>query len=484
MYCLVIDNTFVQCRDTSLFVVWGYKCVVPPRQRPTMSYEINTFITLPDHSMSCSGATKVLERDNTVRTTMAFDNLKSKLDDAREGTGGSNDYEELPRVKLTPEVALGGTIVDVGFTGDVEDEQNIRGGSGYGGDFVFTLENPELITGTLFEALGREDAEGRLIKNIDSSYYPFNVDRYNGAPTRDFRAVPDDWEDSSHVGEMVKNLDGEYQPVGIEAYGTEFPGQPTTFEESLTDYDRIEVFIGGQAGRMMMTAIDTTLSRSAYYDDEDRLVPGLVEYPRDYGTNDWNPNDGSLYPRAIRSPVLHPELEGEEIALFLHFGDMDIEGDDEEDDSESDSDTTGTYRKQYGDVLWDDGNGGVILTQEDVLEPNFDLVSDVYTWMELHEPSNGFGSDGSGDGGSNTFSALEGAKDDDDGDDTELVMADLDADTREFVEQAADFAADKGGIDAAFEDFDGMVDEAVENGEIGEYDSTDIRPLVETEVAA
>ena len=417
---------------------------------------------------------------------MGFENLESKLDEARQGNGGSNDYEELPRVKLTPEVAIGGTIVDVGFTGDVEDEQNIRGGSGYGGDFVFTLEDPEVLTGTVFEALGRTDAEDNLIRNIDSSYYPFDVDRYNGAPTRDFRVVPDDWEDTEHVSEMVKKLDGDYTDVGIAPFGTEFPGKPTTFDDALESFEKIEVFAGGQAGRIMMSALDTMGARSAYYDDEDRLVPGLIEYPRDYGTADWSPSDGSLYPRAIRSPVLHPELEGEDIALFLHFGDMAIDADAEEDDAEDDADDSGggQYRKQYGDVLWDDGNGGVILSQEDVLEPNVDPVSDVYTWMEFHEPESGFGtSDDGGDGGS-SFSALEDAMGGDGGDDgdDELTIDDLDGDTRAFVDEVSGFAAEKGGIDAAFDDFDAMVSESAEQGEIGDYSPAELRPIVEAEM--
>ena len=140
---------------------------------------------------------------------MAFADLESKLDEAREGSsngGNSNDYDELPRVKLTPTAAIGGTIVDVGFTGDPYEEQNYKGGEGYGGDFVFTIEDPEVVRGRLFEALGRTEAEDNLVRNLDGDdYYPFDVDRYTGGPTSSFRVVDEEGSDASHIGELVKS---------------------------------------------------------------------------------------------------------------------------------------------------------------------------------------------------------------------------------------------------------------------------------------
>lgn len=423
---------------------------------------------------------------------MAFTDLEEKLDEAREGSAsdGSTDYEEYPRLKLTPEAAVGGTIVDVGFSGDIADEQNIRG-EGWGGDFIFTIEDPTLIRGQLFEAGLRSEAEDKLIKNIDGDLYPFSVDRNSGAPTRDFRAVPSDWEDSTHVSEMVKSIDDDYEQVGIEPFGVEYPAEPVDdFDDALDEYDRIDVFVSGQAGRMMMTAIDATLAQSAYIDSDGNKTRGLIEYPPNYGTNDWDYEDDA-YPRAARNPELHPDLVGEDIALFLHFGDMDITGDgeDADDESDDDDDDQSGYRKQYGDLLWDSDDGPVVLTQEDdVLEPQSDEIPAQAMWLEFHEPDNGWGGDnstnGSSDNGSGEsfdFDELDDGGSDDDSSDA-TTIDDLDADTREFVREAAQYASQTGGIDEAFEDFEEVVTNAVDSGEIAEYDASTLRTIIDGEM--
>ncbi|MDB9247418.1 hypothetical protein PN419_00150 [Halorubrum ezzemoulense] len=419
---------------------------------------------------------------------MSFGDLESKLDEAREGSstgGGSNDYEEYPRVKLTPTAAIGGQIVDIGFTGDPYEAQNIRGADGYGGDFVFTVEDPTVVRGQLFEALGRTEADDNLIRNIDPSYYPFDVDRYNDAPTRDFRVVDGASTDADHISEMVKKLDDDYEAVGIEVYGTEFPAQPIDdFDDALEAFDRVEVFVGGQAGRMMIQSVDKTQGVSAYIRDDGSKTGGLIEFPRDYGTDDWNPSGGSDYPRVARvtGPQLHSELVGEDIVLFQHFGDLDLDDEGDEADDEGDDDSGGQYRKHYGDVLWDDGDGGVILTQEDALDPETDDIDDNENWLEFHEPDGGWGSD-DGDsrsssddsGGSFDFDELDGG---DDGGETELTLDDVDADTRNFVREAAEYASGSDSIDDAFSDFDAMVESAVDDGEIGDYTPEEVRTLV------
>ena len=427
---------------------------------------------------------------------MAFADLESKLDEARQGSGndgssGSTDYEDYPRVKLTPTAAIGGTIVDIGFTGDPYEEQNYRGGEGYGGDFVFTLEDPEVVQGQLFEALGRTDAEDNLVRNLDGeSYYPFDVDRYTGGPTSSFRVVDAQGSDASHISEMVKKLDGDYDQVGVAPFGTEYPAQPTTFDDALDEYDRVEVFVGSQAGRMMMQSLDVSQGTSAYIRDDGSKTGGLIEFPRNYRGDGWSADEGP-HPRVARitGPQLHPELEGEPIVLFKHFGDALT--DDDEEDADDDDESSDRYRKHYGDVLWDDGDGGVILTQEDALDPALDDIEDTEQWLEFHEPDGGWGDDDGGAGadgddtGGSTFDfdeLDEGGDDETADDDGGLTMSELDKNTYGFVQEARAYAEQSGGIDEAFGSWESTVQSAIDGGEIEAYDPAELRTLVEADL--
>ncbi len=254
---------------------------------------------------------------------MSFDGLENKLEQAREGTSnGGGQYESYPRVKVQPTAAIGGTLVDVGFTGDPYEEQNIRGGEGYGGDFVFTLEDPTVVRGQLWEALGRTSADDNRITELDPSYYPFDVDRYNGKPTRDFRLVDSAGPDAQHIKKMAKEVDGDFEQVGIEVFGTEFPAKPTTFDDTLEQHDRVEVFVSGQGGRMAMQAVDCTLGQSAYIRDDGQKTRGLIEFPRAYGSSEWSPQDGDPYPRVARTsgPQIHPSVNERVLAALEEAG--------------------------------------------------------------------------------------------------------------------------------------------------------------------
>ena len=418
---------------------------------------------------------------------MAYADIESALDATESGdvdtdsTGDSStaDIETNPRMKLSPIAAVTGEIVDVGFTGDVFDEQNIRG-EGFGGDFVFTLKNPSIERGALFEAHGRRDAEDGLAKNLTDS----DIDIDGRTPTRDFRLVDEAVDGESYIDEVVKEVDGEYTDVGISIFGSDFIGgecDDLTAALDATGHDKIDVFVGGQAGRMMMSSIDATLNASAYFRDDGSMQAGMVEYPRDYGTNDWNPDAGSNYPRAARRPVLHPEVEGNEVTLFYHFGDLQgaVEGDD------GDANNSTTYRKHYGDLLMENDDGVVVLTQmDDVLEPDFELVDEATTWIEFEDPpsgdertdSGGAASNGSSDGDV-SFSALESA-------DETTQISDLDPQAQEFAEQAAGIAADTdGGVDGAFGSFEDTVAEAQDQGELpGEHSPAAIRAAVENSI--
>ena len=241
----------------------------------------------------------------------------------------------------------------------------------------------------------------------------------------------------------------------------------------------------------MMRAVDCTQTTSAYITDDGGKTGGLIEFPRNYREGDWSPDDGP-HPRVARTtgPKLHSELEGESIVLFKHFGDA-LSDDDEDETESDDDDSTGRYRKHYGDVLWDDGNGGVILTQEDdVLEAEVDRIEDTEQWLEFHEPEGGWGdadesdADGGadGDGGSTfDFDELDGDGDTDSGSD-ELTMDDLDADTYGFIQEARDYAERSGGIDEAFGSWESTVQSAIEGGEIESYEPDELRMLVEDQL--
>lgn len=436
---------------------------------------------------------------------MSFNDLENALDNADESstddatsTDTDDQYDAVPRVKLTPEASIGGTIVDVGFTGDLYDKQNIRG-DGYGGDFVFRLENPTVPTGTVFEATGRTDAPNNLAKNMTGDEFSFNA----RTPTRDFRVVPDDWNESPNVDEAVRKVDGEYTPVGIEVYGSEFVGEPVDdIDDALTEYDAVEVFLGGQAGRLMMQSLDAALSTSAYFDGSDKTA-GLIEFPSEYATDDWSPKDGE-FPRAARQPVLHPELDGEKVLLKLHFGDQDPSGD--------------GYMKHYGDVVWDNGDGGTVLTPKGGTHPlteDTSVVNEKSLWMEFHEPDGGWtntdtdddddGSDALNDYASDTSnstststSSNDGDGNDGDGDDFSVLdestatepdggaaLPDFDDRTNAFIDKVVEQAVNVGSLDDAFRrDVTDIISQSMDAGEIGEYDVTDVEAAIHDRIDA
>jgi len=412
---------------------------------------------------------------------MNMDDLKAKVNSAKDSA--STDVEQLPSVNLTPECAIEGEIVDIGFTGDVTSDQNIRVQDGRGGDFVFTLKNPTVVSGTLFEALGRRDAEDNLIRNQQASYYPFGVG--GSGPSVDFRLVPDAWQQEPHVNEMVKQLDGDYTQVGISQYNHDYASaEVESFDSVLENYDRVEVFVGKQAGRMMIQGTDTALGEAAYVTDDGGVNNGIVEYPETYGTPEHG--DGDPNPRCAGQPILHPELDGESVTLVYHFGDMNISGGDDDDDE-----GTRRRRKHFGDILWEtDGHRTFVLTDPGnrPLDPQ-PSVRDRDPFLAFDTPPNvtdtesttdgGTDTDGGGDtdtgtdGPSFNFGELGG------GEDTGLSMSDLDPDTAAFVDQTASWVTDKGGIDGAFDDFESVVTGAREDGDIGEYTADELRPLIE-----
>ena len=416
---------------------------------------------------------------------MAFDNLESALDDeASTDTDDSTaSTDRNPRVKLVPPVVLGGTVTDVMFLGDISAPQNVQGSDDWRdhGDFVITLEDPEVVSGTVFEAAGRRDAEGGRVENMTAPFL-------DGArrPRRDFLVVQDDWEAHANIEESVEKMDGEYQPVGVEQYGTQFVGEPTDLSEALdaTDHDAVDVFVGKDAGRAIVHSIDAAPRKSAFIRDDGEKAQGLVEYPRNYGTDEYTPSEDDPYPRVAAPPVLHPDLQGEQIALVAHYGDIEtaLNGGVDDDGDEG-------YRKHYGDVMLETESGPQIISRGDgVLDAAWDAVEDRTPYLSFHEPDEGWGGADddteSDESGTSTFSALEQATADggrDESEQTGLTMDDLDADTRAFVEQVSELASEHGGLEAAIGNFEQTVTETQNAGEISdEFTAAELRPLVET----
>jgi len=330
-----------------------------------------------------------------------FDNIADELDDGGQtdnnsNSGSGDDGPRPPSVNLVGESAIAGEIVDVGFAGDLETVGNLYGdGDGsYGGDFVFVLENPEVVSGTLFEARNRRDAPDNQVGNLDRNPYDFSVNLSGGKPSADFKVLPPNWDDSDvgHVGDMAKKVGGEYQQVGIEAYDSPFPSTDTTFEDALEQYDRVRVFVGSRAGRIMAESLDVLQGKKAR-PTTDGYINGVLE------------EDSEGNGRVASRPILHSELEGEQIAMMVHFGDMpdrvaSLGFPTESEDGKNDEGN----RTKYGDVLWqpsDDHRSATVLSRESyVLEAEDARADERYCYLAFDHVVEGDGQTSGGSGSS------------------------------------------------------------------------------------
>lgn len=416
---------------------------------------------------------------------MNMDQLKSKLDGAEGASSGGIEYEDRPRVNITPEVAIRGEIVSISLAGSTSDQNNIRAANGQGTDFVLSIRNPEVVNGTIFEATGRTDADDNLIRNVDYSEWP-NV--LEGPPSSDFRVVPENWESASHMGEYVEKVGDDYEQVGIEQYGNSFAATEVDgFDSALEQYDIIDVFVGKRPGRIIAASLDISQGLSAYPSDGG-IQEGLIEFPQAYGTNAYDPTvDG--YPRATTQPLLHSEVAGEEITMLYHFGDMD----DDWDDADEEDDEGGQYRTHFGDILLHTERDGeqVDLKLSDlsgpVLDPELDRRDEDNVILRYHDEDTGGTSSSNGastssSGSSFDFDELDDSQPATDSDDTNVTFSDLDPDTATFVRGAVEYVEGTGmGVDA-FDDFESVVETAKEDGDIpGDYGAGTLAGIVNSE---
>lgn len=221
-----------------------------------------------------------------------YNALAEDLNDGagEENTVDEDEYNNAPILNIAPTVAVEyDDVVDVGMMGGIKEEQNVRKSGEQGNDIVLTLENPSVGEGSLYKA---EEHQG-------------------GA---DYKLVDYDHE---RVDENAEKVDGEWEVTGISVYGWDFDSyEVDDFEE-----DYVRLMIGSAAGQRLAQIFDVKGGVSAYYNGDEK-TDGLIEYPPEYGSDDWDPrnNDTDRYPRVARTPTLRDDLRGEGV-LFFYMGD-------------------------------------------------------------------------------------------------------------------------------------------------------------------
>jgi len=206
---------------------------------------------------------------------LSVDALKDRVDDD-VGTDSTVDeaVQNAAVTNIRPEsVIYFEEVVDIGFAGDKNKTQNIKGSEGLPGNIAITLREPSLEGGDLY-------------RSTDPSQ------------SAEYKAVGD------HNVELDYDSNGDVNGI---KYGI---GGGTTFNAELVDDfddEYITVYVGGTLGIRLGRVLDTYGSPSA-------MEGGLVEYGSDDGD----------YATAIRSePVLRNDMEGHSGAIMAHLPDSD-----------------------------------------------------------------------------------------------------------------------------------------------------------------
>jgi len=177
--------------------------------------------------------------------------------------------QNAPRMHIRPEVVLYfDEILDVGFTGDVNDTQNLRGEptNGYGGSIAVTFENPRIGDGNLYRSTDEDQATD----------YKFFGD-----------ATSKPWE-----------LNGE--TVGVKYDSNTFEGE--LIDEF--DTDVVTVYFNGPLGEFIAKTLDCAGGFT---------VDG---YTDPIGVMEYDPQNN--YKGAVRArPILRPDMEGRAGALLV-----------------------------------------------------------------------------------------------------------------------------------------------------------------------
>ena len=212
-----------------------------------------------------------------MSSDLSVDALKDRVDDDVGSSTDSTVDEVVQNAAVTnirPEsVIYFEEIVDLGFAGDKNETQNIKGSEGLPGNIAVTLREPSLEGGNLY-------------RSTDPSQ------------SAEYKAVGD------HNVEPDYDSNGDVNGI---KYGI---GGGTTFNSELVedfDDEYITVYVGGTLGIRLGRVLDT-------YGSPSSMEGGLVEY----GTDDGD------YATAIRSePVLRSDMEGHSGAIMAHLPDSD-----------------------------------------------------------------------------------------------------------------------------------------------------------------
>jgi len=209
-----------------------------------------------------------------------MDDLKSSKNESNADspdteTEVAEEIQNAPSLNVRPEIALYfEEIADIGFTGNLDDEQNLKGEptTGFGGSLALTLRNPSVSGGTLWKST----------KDGQSSDY-----KLFGSET-------------SEVWEV------QGSQVGVE-YGTNnFEGEAVDdFEE-----DYVTLYLGGGLGEYVLTRLDIFggVGAEPPYDEP----TGVMEYAP----------DGSDVENAVRrQPALRADMQGRGGAIMVEVGD-------------------------------------------------------------------------------------------------------------------------------------------------------------------
>jgi len=213
-----------------------------------------------------------------------MEDLKSSTDTADASTDDDSEIAEevqnAPRVNVRPEAMITfEEIVEVGFTGDVTDRQNLRGEptNGYGGSIALTVRNPSVGGGNLWKSTDEgQSADYKLYGSETSSKWTEEV---NGE------------EVTLGVSYGDKNFNADY----VEDFEEEY----------------VTVYLNGALGQYIVTRLDG--AGGFVVDDNDYDEPfGLFEHP---------PDESDAESAIRRDPLLRADMDGRAGALMIEQGD-------------------------------------------------------------------------------------------------------------------------------------------------------------------
>lgn len=396
-----------------------------------------------------------------------FDALGAELDSASSGGNDNSDDDDTlrlydaPRVKPRPQTIFDAEeIIDLGFTGDFTEEQNLRGGRWQDmGAAVLTLKNPVVVEGDIWVNEGGDDYR---VLDMDAEDVSENIEKDGDDYVTNGVSI----SSSDFDGEQVEEIDApisDYEDEGSIANADAHAQTGITEDDTV-----VRLFLGKGTGQHLLRVLDCLGGVSAYYtdpedeNDYDAQTKGLVEFPNDYGTDGYDPNGDDDFPRIARLPTLREDLEGESVRFVMTFRD------------------TGKGFKQHNIHVVSIEEAGQSVDMDTVGERKYhqpDETSDVgepemTAYMVWHDIEDSLGSDESVEDATEDieFSAM-----DDGSSNTSVTLDDLDDGWMEFINQAHQ----NGLMTDDFENWEQTVQTAIEDDGLPERDADVIGRLLD-----